>query len=208
MVDWVGRDTAWGTRGASSAAHLTSAYPEIWGRKVIQHPQVKPAEVAVRQGAAMFNLIPSTWDVFNFTAVEAMASGRPTIVSSGAGASELIEDGRNGFLFPAGDADALAAVLDRVLSESPERLAEIGRAAQLTVCSALDPEKIAKERITAYQAAIDDFARQRPSPVSGWLGDICRPGQTSSEQMAFLEGFPLRHLAKHVAQRTVSRILR
>ncbi len=208
VVDWVGRDTVWGTRGASSAAHLASAYPEIWGRKVIQHPQVTPAEVAFRQRAAMFNLVPSTWDVFNFTAVEAMASGRPAIVSTGAGASELIEDGTNGFLFPAGDAVALATVLDRVLSESPESLAEIGRAAQLTVCSALDPEKIARQRIAAYQAAIDDFVQRPPVPVGGWLGDICRPGQSSSDQMAFLEGFPLRHLAKHVAQRTVSKILK
>ena len=61
-----------------------------------------------RQRSALFNLVPSTWDVFNFTAVEAMASGRPAIVSTGAGASELIEDGVNGYLFQAGDADALA----------------------------------------------------------------------------------------------------
>ena len=208
VVDWVGRDTVWGARQSSSAAHLSAAYPEIWGRKVIQHPQVAPAEVAIRQQAALFNLVPSTWDVFNFTAVEAMASGRPAIVSTGAGASELIEHGMNGFLFPAGDAEALAAVLDRVLSEAPERLAEIGQAAQQTVRSALDPEKIAKQRIAAYQAAIDEFARQAPVPVGGWLGDICRPAQSSSDQMAFLENFPLRHLAKHVAHRTARRILK
>lgn len=208
VVDWVGRDTVWGARQSSSAAHLSATYPEIWSRKIIQHPQVAPAEVAVRQQAALFNLVPSTWDVFNFTAVEAMASGRPTIVSTGAGASELVEDGVNGYLFPADDAGALADVLDRVMSESPERLAAIGRAAQQTVRSALDPEKIAQQRMAAYQAAIDDFARQASAPVGGWLGDICRPSQSTADQMAFLEGFPLRNLARHVAHRTVRRILR
>ena len=207
VIDWVGRDTVWGARQSSSAAHLSSAYPEIWGRKIIHRAQVTPVEVAVRQHAAMFNLVPSTWDVFNFTAVEAMASGRPTIVSAGAGASELIEDGVNGYLFPTCDAEALAAVLDRVLAESPQRLAEIGRAAQQTVCTALAPEKIAKQRMTAYQSAIDDHARRAPKPVGGWLGDICRPSQSSADQMAFLDGFPLRNLAKHVAQRTIRRIL-
>ena len=72
-----------------------------------------------------------------------MASGRPTIVSSGAGASELIEDGVNGFLFAAGDPDGLAEVLEHVLGESPARLAEIGRAGQETVRTALDPKTIA-----------------------------------------------------------------
>jgi glycosyltransferase involved in cell wall biosynthesis len=208
VIDWVGRDTVWGARQSSSAARLTGDYPEIWGRKVIQHPQVTPAEVAVRQQAALFNLIPSTWDVFNLTAVEAMASGRPAIVSTGAGASELIDHGVNGFLFPSGDAEALAAVLDRILSESPERLAEIGRAAQETLRAALDPEKIARQRIAAYRAAINDFAQQSRAPVDGWLGDICRPAQSSSNQMAFLEGFPLRHLVKHVAHRAARRIWR
>ncbi len=208
VIDWVGRDTVWGARQSSSAAHLSAAYPEIWSRKIIQHPQVTPVEVAIRQQAALFNLVPSTWDVFNFTAVEAMASGRPTIVSTGAGASELVEDGVNGYLFPAGDAGTLADVLDRVMSESPERLAEIGQAAQQTVRSALDPVKIAQQRMAAYQAAIDDFARKTPAPVGGWLGDICRSAQSSTNQMAFLEGFPLRNLARHVAHRTVRRILR
>lgn len=208
MVDWVGRDTVWGAQQSSSAAHLSAAYPEIWGRKVIQHPQVTSAEVAARQQAALFNLVPSTWDVFNFTAVEAMASGRPTIVSTGAGASDLIEDGVNGFLFPSGDAEALASVLDRILTESAEKLTEIGRAAQETVRSALNPEKIAKQRIAAYRAAIHDFAQRPRVPLSGWLGDICRPAQSSSNEMAFLEGFPLRQIVKHAAQRTSRRIWR
>ena len=208
VVDWVGRDTVWGARQSSSAARLSTDYPEIWGRKIIQHPQITPAEVAIRQQCALFNLVPSTWDVFNFTAVEAMSSGRPAIVSTGAGASELIEDGVNGFLFPSGDAEGLARVLDRVLSESPERLAEIGHAAQETVRSALDPEEIAKKRITAYQAAIDEFAGKPAIPVGGWLGDICRPTQPLQTHMAFLESFPLRHLAKHVADRAARRILR
>jgi glycosyltransferase involved in cell wall biosynthesis len=208
VIDWVGRDTVWGVRKSSSAARLCADYPEIWGRKIIQHPQIKPAEVAIRQQAALFNVIPSTWDVFNFTVVEAMSSGRPTIVSTGAGASELIEDGVNGFLFPAGDAGTLATVLDRVLSESPERLAEIGRAAQETVRYALDPQRIAQQRVAAYQVAIDDFAQRASVPVGGWLGAICQPAPSSADQMAFLDGFPLRNLARHVAHRTIRRILK
>ena len=207
IVDWIGRDTVWGRRDSSTSAHLAGAYPGIWGRRVLHHPPIPPAEVAQRQAAALFNLVPSTWDVFNFTAVEAMASGRPAIVSSGAGASELIQDGVNGYLFQAGDPDALASALDRVLCEKPDRLAEVGRTGQETVRAALDPQAIAAQRLADYHAAIDAFAANPPAPATGWIGEICRPSQPSmASDTAFLEHLPLRKLAGHVAQRVSRRI--
>ena len=148
-LDWFGRDTVWGAREGSSVAHLARAYPRIWGPKIFHQPPIPAAEVARRQSTALFNVVPSTWDVFNFTAVEAMASGRPAIVSTGAGASELIKHGVNGFLFASGDADALAATIDQVLNEGRERLAEIGQAGRETVRLTLDPQIVAEQRIAA-----------------------------------------------------------
>lgn len=201
-LDWIGRDTTWGSRNDSASAHLTSAYPDIWGKRITHCPQMPREEVVRRQASALFNLIPSTWDVFNFTVVEAMALGRPAIVSTGAGASELIEDGVNGFLFAAGDAEALAAKIDLVMSASPTRLAEIGEAAKETVRTTYDPEKIAAERIAAYRAAIDDFRRNPPAPIGGWLGDICRPADEGGrESMSFLDHHPLRQILAHSARR-------
>jgi len=206
-VDWIGRDTIWGAMQSSSASHLSAAYPEVWGRTIHHHSQMSPNEVSARQHAALFNLIPSSWDVFNFTCVEAMASGRPTIVSTGAGASELIEDGENGYVFPANDAQALAALLDRVSTESQGRLIEIGKAAQQTVSTALDPANIAERRFAAYTNVIDDFAHHQPAAADGWLAEICHPSQSSSNEMAFLEHFPLRNLARHVVDRTTRKVL-
>ena len=47
--------------------------------------------------------------------LEAMAQGRMFVASDVGGHRELVRDGDTGFLFPAGDAAALAATLDRVL---------------------------------------------------------------------------------------------
>jgi glycogen synthase len=160
-----------------------------------------------RQSSALFNIVPSTWDVFNFTAVEAMASGRPTIVSTGAGASELIEDGVNGFLFANEDSDSLAEAMQRVLSESPARLAEIGQAGRNTIRAALDPSTTAAKRVAVYRAAIDAFRARQPAPIGGWLGAICRPSEGVENDMSFLENLPLRALTKHVATR-ISRKVR
>ena len=205
-VDWVGRDTAWGARGGSTAQHLAQIHPDLWKTKFFHHLPVSPAEVARRQARALFNIVPSTWDMFNFTTVEAMASGRPVIVSTGAGASELIEDSVNGYLFANESADELASAIERVLREKPARLAEIGREAQNTIRVALNPTAIAAQRMAAYRAVINAFNAQQPAPVGGWLGAICRPSEMFGNDMAFLENLPLRTLAKHVVSRIHRRV--
>jgi glycosyltransferase involved in cell wall biosynthesis len=201
-LDWIGRDTAWDVRGISTAGHLCRAFPSIWGPKINHRLPEPPDQIACRQASALFNLVPSTWDVFNFTAVEAMASGRPTIISSGAGASELVQDGENGFLFAAGDPQSLATALERVLGESPMRLVTIGQAARESVCTILNPRAIAAQRVAAYRAVIDDFRAKSRLSVEGWLGDICRPTEpVPGNEMAFLNHLPLRAIAAHALAR-------
>jgi PEP-CTERM/exosortase A-associated glycosyltransferase len=48
--------------------------------------------------------------------LEAMAQGRMFVASDVGGHRELVRDGETGFLFPAGDAAALAAAIERVLA--------------------------------------------------------------------------------------------
>lgn len=51
--------------------------------------------------------------------LEAMAKGRIVVASDVGGHKELIDDGRTGFLFEAGSAEALAGCLTRVLQDRP-----------------------------------------------------------------------------------------
>jgi glycosyltransferase involved in cell wall biosynthesis len=70
-------------------------------------------------------IVPSTWyENTPFVILEAFAAGVPVAASDLGGMSELIRPGHNGFLFRAGDAEALAAVLRRCLAE-PELLARL-----------------------------------------------------------------------------------
>lgn len=206
-IDWIGRDTPFAHRQTSTARYLSKTYSAIWANKIVHHAPIAAEQVRSRQAAALFNLVPSTWDVFNFTAVEAMASGRPAIVSTGAGASELIEDGLNGYTFPAGNPEKLAAAMDRVLSESPARLADIGRAAQATVRSALDPATSAEQRISAYRSTIQ-AAPQNHTPLTyAWLDEICRPTNGDRRQeSSFLDQVPLRTLVRHVGGRLADKV--
>jgi len=73
---------------------------------------------------------PSVTEGFGIPCLEAMAHGRAVIVSEGAGVSELIKDGVEGFVVPIRDAGAIA---DRVdwLKRRPEKVKEMGQKARL-----------------------------------------------------------------------------
>jgi glycosyltransferase involved in cell wall biosynthesis len=59
---------------------------------------------------ARFIVIPSVWYENNpFSAIEALCMGTPALGSRIGGIPELIEEGRNGFLFEAGNAADLSA---------------------------------------------------------------------------------------------------
>ncbi len=84
---------------------------------------------------------------------EAMASGRPAIVSDRVGCHpDLIQEGRTGAVFPFGDVEALArCLLD--LSASPEKLVSMGRLARRRVAS-YGPSSAARGCLEAVEYAI------------------------------------------------------
>jgi len=57
--------------------------------------------------------------------LEAMTYGKPVIGSAAGGIVDIVQDGRNGFLVPPGDAAALAGAITRLV-ENPARAAEMG----------------------------------------------------------------------------------
>jgi glycosyltransferase involved in cell wall biosynthesis len=205
-IEWYGRDTMYGERTSSTAANLAKTYPDVWGKRIHHRPQVDPQAAAALQRTTLFNVVPSTWDVFNFTCVEAMASGRPVICSRGAGASELIEDGVTGFLFEAGDAASLAGTIDRLLCMGAQRLADIGRAAQSVVAQRLAPEQIAAERIETYTAVISSFAPQPPR-ADDWIVDaVSGKDNAANSEISFLNHLPLKTLLRHSGNRLVNKV--
>jgi glycosyltransferase involved in cell wall biosynthesis len=66
------------------------------------------AELAGRFRTADCLVLPSRNESFGMVVPEALAAGLPAVVSDRAGVVELIEEGRNGWVVPAGDVDALA----------------------------------------------------------------------------------------------------
>lgn len=85
--------------------------------------------IKVLKGARLL-VIPSTcYEGSPMAALEAFAAGVPVVVSRTGSLVELVEDGRNGLQAPPGDAEALAAVLERALSQ-PRLVEEMRREAR------------------------------------------------------------------------------
>jgi 2-deoxystreptamine N-acetyl-D-glucosaminyltransferase/2-deoxystreptamine glucosyltransferase len=73
--------------------------------------------------------IPSYYEGFCFTAVEAALAGLPVVASDASGLREVVEDGRTGILVPPRDPDALAGALERIAADPAlaRALADEGR---------------------------------------------------------------------------------
>ncbi len=74
-------------------------------------------------------VLPARHEPWGLVVNEAMAAGRPVVLSSDVGAAaDLVTDGVEGYVYPVGDVEALSAALGRVLA-SPETVRRMGEAA-------------------------------------------------------------------------------
>jgi glycosyltransferase involved in cell wall biosynthesis len=70
--------------------------------------QLSHQDMASFYNASDVFVFPTRFDSFGMVVAEALACGLPVIVSENAGAKDLIEEGVNGWVVPAGNAAALA----------------------------------------------------------------------------------------------------
>jgi len=71
--------------------------------------------------AADASLLSSSWENFPHTVVEALAVGTPVLATRVGGVGEIVHDGENGLLVPAGDRDALAESIRRFFDDDALR---------------------------------------------------------------------------------------
>jgi glycosyltransferase involved in cell wall biosynthesis len=85
--------------------------------------------------------------------VEAMASGKPVVVSRAGGACELFDEGHSGLGFTPGDPDDLARAIVRLVSDAELRAA-LGRAGRQTALERFDRSRLGREVSAIYDRLI------------------------------------------------------
>jgi glycosyltransferase involved in cell wall biosynthesis len=115
---------------------------------------VSPDKCRALMAAARAVVVSSQWEEpFGLVVAEAMAAGVPVIAPEFGSFPELVNAGKEGVLFPPGDAEGLAHALHEVES-FPGRFLRYGRNARAAYESRFDPDTNIDQLVSIYEFAI------------------------------------------------------
>jgi glycosyltransferase involved in cell wall biosynthesis len=100
---------------------------------------------------ADFGVLTSTIEGLSNTLLEFMASCLPVVASQVSGSEDFVVNGRNGWLFPVGDRDALAASLEQAAALGHAGLYALGCQARADVTSRADLDVVVDRLLALYR---------------------------------------------------------
>lgn len=96
-------------------------------------------------------VLPSRTEGYSLALLEACASALPLVASDVGGNGEIVRDGHNGLLVPAGNVTALVQAMQQLLADEALRLA-LGRQARTWVLREGSLDTMAERYLTLYQS--------------------------------------------------------
>jgi glycosyltransferase involved in cell wall biosynthesis len=121
-------------------------------------------------------VLPSYREGLPKSLIEAAACARPLIATDVPGCREVVEDGVDGLLVPAREAEPLAAAI-AALDDDPELRRRLGEAARVKALQQFDQEVVLRETLAVYRELLGDPTTSAALERSG--GRRTRP-ETSS----------------------------
>lgn len=116
--------------------------------------RIPPAQVAARLAKAEVVIIPSCNDNLPYVVFEMMALGKVLLVSKQGGQYEVIEDGKDGFIFDHDQPATFAAQLQRILHLSKAEREKISQNAIAKVSAVYSLENVYEQKIKLFQKPI------------------------------------------------------
>jgi glycogen synthase len=95
-------------------------------------------------------VLPSVREGLGLALLEAMAVGRPAVGAAVPGVTEVIKSEKTGLLFPATDAEKLAAALGRLLDE-PKLAGRLTKAAKYSIKTTFNHDRMARQHYALYR---------------------------------------------------------
>jgi len=112
------------------------------------------AELDALIRGSICTVVPSEWyETFGLTLIESFAYGRPVIASRIGGMAEVVSDGVDGFLVPAGDADTLREKL-LWMAGNRTKVVEMGLMGRQKVLECFNPEIHYQKILSVYRKAL------------------------------------------------------
>ncbi|MES2062132.1 MAG: glycosyltransferase family 4 protein [Bacteroidota bacterium] len=201
-IKWFGRDMPY-LNNLTTSQYLSENFTGVWNKTVLHEKAIPNAEITILQRKALYGIVPSVWDMFNFTALEFLAAGTPLICSDGAGVADIIEHGKNGFKYPANDINALAKCIEQVLALNSTDYNKIVQAGFKTLDELLSPQALMPPYLKQYTDTIASFS---PSNANIFLQKLYNPADKIITLAAVLDKQPLKKLIKYVYKRSLAKL--
>jgi len=106
--------------------------------------------------ASDFVVLPSLREGLSNTILEAMLAGKPVIASNVGGSPELVEDTKTGYIYPSGDNDKLAELMELMLDSDDSVLEDLGKKGQTKVSGEFSIDAMVQKMESLYQTCIDE----------------------------------------------------
>ena len=130
------------------------------GNEVTFAGKVADEEISEFYSACDAFLFPNENQTWGLAVLEAMACGRPVLVSRGAAIHEILTDGKDALLFPARDPAALAQKIETLLTDPQER-AKIAAAGLQLVRTEYNWRRFAKKMADVFEQVTGTHAPER-----------------------------------------------
>lgn len=177
--DFYGADTyVGGVAGRSVLAFLKTRIPRSLRSRFRFHGARSRGELSAALAGVAIAVVPSRWENFPFTCIEAMSTGLPVLASPHGGMAEMIADGESGWITADGSAAQLEAGLRRALATPPSQREAMGRCAAETIRRICN-----NDAIVARQIGLRKRVAEAGVTRSRWVaGVIASPAQADASR--------------------------
>lgn len=169
--------------GISVLQYVEQRIPEAMrGRFLFYGPRPR-FELLRMLGQARIAAVPSRWENFPNTALEALSSGLPVLATRNGGMGEMLDDNHTGWL---ADDDArplatrLAETLRRALDTPPAKLCEMGDRASRSIRQFCNNDSIVARHLAFRRQCVEDGSTRSMAPPQNlpWSEHASRPVAT------------------------------
>jgi glycosyltransferase involved in cell wall biosynthesis len=132
------------------ATHVSNADVR---RRIVVHGQQTPDALATFRRRGLVTVVPSRYETFGYTAVEALTLSCPVIAANSGGLAEIVRDRETGLLFDSGEPRSLAGQIAKFV-DAPEWAAQFGEAGRKDIATRYAPRSIAEQTLETYASVL------------------------------------------------------
>ena len=193
QFDFVGGDTPLHVTGGPTVGRaMLARVPRRVRRQLRFHGTRDRDGVLEVLSAARAAVVPSRWENFPFSCIEAMSTGLPVVVSPNGGMREMLEDGVSGWVAPDATPAGLAQALRRALAAAGAERQHMGEAAAARIRGVCDNDVIVARHLELKARLARGGSRGAPAvvvaPGPGGPGGRGERRPTSGAEVGVREG--------------------